>query len=335
MDIGERIRTRREQVGLSQIELAASVGMSRQTIGAIEAGKNLPRVDAAIALAGALGVEVSDLFTASPLVIDVITGELPQPGPVHIGRVDDRLVSTPVRARSLGYEPADLITASGDLETLTPLAPGLVVAGCEPGLGIVERLLREGGVGAMWVATSSKNALLALDEGRAHAAVVHGTKRQLRDRVANRNIERLHLATWRVGLSAGEDDAPGWQERALSGSNPVVQRESGAVVQRVFLDALSHANSRPPGPVADGHLESAQRGLWTGIPAVTFEPAAIAVDRPFHELAVHNAQIWIPHRFRGETSLTRAIDLMMGQRFGRHLEGIGGYDLSQVGTKVA
>jgi hypothetical protein len=187
----------------------------------------------------------------------------------------------------------------------------------------------------MWVATSSQNALLAIDAGRAHAAVVHGTKPQLNERAKNLKIERIHLATWRVGLSAGDDDRPGWHERALSGSNPVVQRETGAVVQRVFLEALPELESHPSGPIVGGHLESAQLGLWTGLPAVTFEPAAIAVSRPFHALATHDAEIWIPHHFRGETSLTRAIDLMTGRRFGRQLEGIGGYDLSRVGAKVA
>ena len=44
-----------EPMGMSQVELAARAGVSRQLIGAAEAGRHLPRVDAALA-SGAAGV---------------------------------------------------------------------------------------------------------------------------------------------------------------------------------------------------------------------------------------------------------------------------------------
>jgi putative transcriptional regulator len=48
--------------GLSQEELAAKVGTTRQTISALERGTSIPSVSLALALARALGCSVEELF---------------------------------------------------------------------------------------------------------------------------------------------------------------------------------------------------------------------------------------------------------------------------------
>jgi DNA-binding XRE family transcriptional regulator len=201
MNIARRLRARREQVGLSQEDLAAVAGVSRQTIGAMEADTNLPRVDVAIAIAGALGVNVSELFGGFDQAVDALTGMPPIDGNVLMGRVGGQLVTTPVRRGASGFESIDAVVAGGHLESVSNVVPGLVVAGCEPGLAIVEQTLKESGIGAMWVATSSTSALTALDSGRAHLAAVHGSKRELDGLARPRSFNRLHLAGWRVPMS--------------------------------------------------------------------------------------------------------------------------------------
>ena len=57
-----RLRALRLQAGLTQGELAARAGVSRQLVAAVEAGRNVPAVDAAVALARALGTTVEELF---------------------------------------------------------------------------------------------------------------------------------------------------------------------------------------------------------------------------------------------------------------------------------
>ncbi len=335
MEVGRRIRNQREHLGLSQSELAASTGMSRQSIGAIESGTNLPRVDVAIAIAGALGLSVNDLFGGPNQAVDALTGMTPTDGNVRVGRVGEQLVASPVRRSSSGYESIDAVVANGHLELISKVMPGLVVAGCEPGLAIIEQSLRESGVGAMWVATSTDAALEAVDSGRAHAAAVHGNKRDL-DRLARaKRLQRIHFATWRVGLSAGDGIATGWQRRALRGEMPVVQREDGATIQRVFKEFLETDSKSAPGPVAATHLEAANRGLWAGIPALTFEPAATSIGLDFHPLATHVVELWISPDFDDDPALVAALNLVSGRRFARSLEAIGGYDLEHIGTRVA
>ena len=58
------VRERRIAKGLSQAELGAAVGVSRQTINSIETGKYLPSLPLAIGLARYFGTTVEDVFDA-------------------------------------------------------------------------------------------------------------------------------------------------------------------------------------------------------------------------------------------------------------------------------
>lgn len=60
---GTRIRAARNGAGLTQQNLAAAVGVSRQTIIAMETGDYAPSVYLAIKIARALGVTVENLWS--------------------------------------------------------------------------------------------------------------------------------------------------------------------------------------------------------------------------------------------------------------------------------
>lgn len=59
---GARVRSRRREVGLTQQELAARVGVSRQTIISMETGDYAPSVYLALRIARELAVTVEDLW---------------------------------------------------------------------------------------------------------------------------------------------------------------------------------------------------------------------------------------------------------------------------------
>lgn len=56
------IRTRREQAGLTQAELAGRVGVTRQTLIAIEQGKYSPTLELAFQIAHAFGAGLDEIF---------------------------------------------------------------------------------------------------------------------------------------------------------------------------------------------------------------------------------------------------------------------------------
>lgn len=66
-EISNTIRRLRFDAGeMTQKELAEKVGVSRQTIVAIEAGKYAPSLELAFQIAEAFGVKIQDVFAFSP-----------------------------------------------------------------------------------------------------------------------------------------------------------------------------------------------------------------------------------------------------------------------------
>jgi putative transcriptional regulator len=59
---GHRVAEARKRAGLSQQALAEQIGAGRQSIARIELGTQLPSVEMALAIAGALGEPVEALF---------------------------------------------------------------------------------------------------------------------------------------------------------------------------------------------------------------------------------------------------------------------------------
>jgi putative transcriptional regulator len=56
------VRSRRAERGLSQRDLGEALGVSRQTINAIETGRYLPSLPLAFALARFFGARVEEIF---------------------------------------------------------------------------------------------------------------------------------------------------------------------------------------------------------------------------------------------------------------------------------
>jgi transcriptional regulator with XRE-family HTH domain len=70
--IGEEVRRRREEMGLTGAQLAARAGMAPSAVSQIETGKRTPSSASVIKLASALGAEVGDLYPVgeAPLPFD-------------------------------------------------------------------------------------------------------------------------------------------------------------------------------------------------------------------------------------------------------------------------
>jgi len=334
MSAARRLQEHRHHAGLTQAELARRAGVSRALVSAVEAGRHLPRVDAAIALAEALGTSAERLFAdAEPDPVDALSGDPPAPGtPVRTGLVGDRLVTAAPRLGGDGWEVIDGTIGSLDRALLLS-GPSLVVAGCEPALVLIERILREHGTRALAIGASSASALAALAAGRLHAAAVHFPHETppAHDLGA---LERIHVARWRVGLAAPSGSKRRWWSEALRGARPVIQRERGAAAQCAFERA---ARTKRPieGPRASGHLAASRLSVATGLPAVTIEPAAAAVGAAFHPLETHDVELWIPSDRAAEPGVGRLLDLLSSAPFRRTLESIGAYDLGGSGRRVS
>jgi DNA-binding XRE family transcriptional regulator/molybdate-binding protein len=336
--VSARIRAARESRGWSQQELADRAGVTRQLVGAVEAGRHAPNVAAALGLARALGTTVEALFVdgsgAAP--VEAVGGEAGS-GSVWAATVGDRTVVVPVDhvAASEQWAFADGTVVEGSLDLLPGSEPaGLLVVGCDPLLGLLaEATERRGGHRILVAHASTGAALAALAAGRVHGAVVHGLPGDLAE--APVPVRRFQVATWQVGLASGRRAGPPTVEELAERSIRVVQREEAAGSQRSLRRALDGlgASARLPGPLGSGHVDVARRvaqGAGTG---VTMEAAARSFGLGFRPLEEHRVELWLSEPWAALPAAVALLDALAGPEVRERARVIGGYDLSGAGAE--
>src|SRR4051795_6986000 len=133
-----RLREARIAAGLSQSALARAAGVSRQAVGAVEAGLHRPSVDAALAMAAAVGRSVEELFGPGPERSEAVLGsDLPDGTALLAARVGDRVVHE-AASEALAFEGwprANAVMEAGHPKLLPGAdMDGRVIVGCDPAL---------------------------------------------------------------------------------------------------------------------------------------------------------------------------------------------------------
>ena len=216
------LKKKRVALGLSQAQLAARTGVSRQALGYIEAGKQVPSTRLALELAHSLHCSVDDLFqlASGPVVFSRPAEPLESGERVVLGRVGESLVAHPLHS---GSHPADGVLQSpvsgkgkqegASVELLSSRASvdgNVLVAGCAPLLGLLCGRLerRYADMRATWIPADSSQALALLENNLVHVAGIHlasSTRPEAHLAFAKRTLAKekavlVNLATWRQGL---------------------------------------------------------------------------------------------------------------------------------------
>src|SRR3954465_5813979 len=168
-----RVRNARLALGMSQSALAAATRLSRQSIGAIEAGRATPAVDVALRIASALESSVEELFSApraqAPLVTEA-TSRSPTER-VALAQIAGRWLSYGLDGEATWTAADGLLSQASDVRAgrKGPAPPGrvrvdpvrpleevhhnLVLMGCAVGLGLLaDRLNSRPGAGRfLWL----------------------------------------------------------------------------------------------------------------------------------------------------------------------------------------
>jgi DNA-binding XRE family transcriptional regulator/molybdate-binding protein len=335
-----RVHELRRVAGLSQSELAAAAGVPRATVGAVESGRHSPGVEAALALADALGTTVERLFgIRHEGSVPMFGRAVPEGAPVVGVQVGERISYAPVSQQGVGgpyWAKADGVLRDGRVELFHEGGgAGFAVAGCDPALGLAAGLLPSSGTRRVVpVHASSGAASDALAAGTVHAAVVHGPPRRLGK--ASRPGTRVRLARWEVGIAARRGE-PISLEAAAAGASRVAHREPGAASQRAFDRAIRRAARKPAvvGPRAGGHIEAARLVAWGAADlGVTMRAAALALGLEFRPLEEHVVELWLGPV--GEHPGGGALcDLLATAAWRKQLAALGGYDTSEAGSVVA
>jgi putative molybdopterin biosynthesis protein len=296
-EIENHLGTLRQKRGISASQLAKTVGVTRQTIYAMEAGSYVPNTAVALRLAQALEVKVEDLFTlpqAEPTglrteEVTLLPGsdELHPGQPVQLCRVNKRLVASPPSPVPWYFPVSDAVVASTTgpsklakngrtdvqiFDAADDFRNRILIAGCDPGISVLAHHLQSAGVELVLAHRNSSQSLKLLKEGCVHIAGTH-----LRDESSGESnlpeigrmfpknaVAVITFAVWEEGIVT----APG-NPKNIQGIDDlarrdvaIVNREKGAG-SRALLDSalkrlkLDSKNVRGYNRVAPGHLQAA------------------------------------------------------------------------------
>lgn len=358
------LRARRQEVGWSQTRLAELVGLTRQSLAAIENGGQVPSTEVALKLARVFGVPVESLFRLGDVpppaeVVESAGIGGPLPGRVRVAAVGGRRIAYGLDPSSTSGTP----TADGLGETDErgrirvrpfadrPPAPDLVVAGCDPAFGLVrERLQREYGLDVLWLRAGSRAALEALARGVVHVAGLH-----LEDPESGTYngpwIERLTpFPTTRFGFAI-------WQQSILlARGNPLgvrgvadlarpdlrfVNREPGSGSRALVERALAGCGvdgAAIPGyldTAADGH-ETVARAIASGAAhaGVAIQAVGRALDLATIPLAEEPYDLVVPNHFLELPGVDALLGELRRPAVREQVEALTGYDASTMGRLV-
>ncbi|MGH9335224.1 MAG: helix-turn-helix domain-containing protein, partial [Vicinamibacteria bacterium] len=168
----------RRDRGWSQRELATRSGASRAEVSAIETGRLSPSTVTALKLARALERKVEDLFSIPGPTADAEWALPPRAdrGRFWEARVGERKLIYPVELTAAGVVPQDGTFEGESMarEDWSDPERTLVVAGCDPAVGLLaSELRRVSGFRVLALTRGSRDALELLSRGLVHAAGVH------------------------------------------------------------------------------------------------------------------------------------------------------------------
>ena len=372
MNAGEAIRRARSSRGLTQIDLAARAGISRQALGAIESGSYQPGVSVALSLARELGESVENLFgataddnlrhiAASWRQDDISSSGSTARTRVALGRVGGKLIAVTQAAARL-----TLVAGGGILEhaahrraevstflSKDEIDATLLIAGCDPAVAILADWLARARspIAAISLACSSNRALATLLAGRVHAAGVH--LRDARNReynlspvrraIGKRRATLVHFGQWELGLAIAANNPLQIRDFADI-ERPklrIVNREQGSGA-RAALDEeftkLGVKTNRINGYRNElgGHLEVAA-AIASGLAdvGVTIRVAAQAYGLDFVPIRVERYDLVMFEREMGSAPVVAMLDALSSRRFAREVSQLCGYDTTQMGQVVA
>jgi molybdate-binding protein/DNA-binding XRE family transcriptional regulator len=361
----------RHRRGVGAADLARRVGVSRQTIYAIEAGSYIPNTEVALKLACALEVSVEELFSLEterrdaprPLRSELLSASAPAKGQaVRVSRFGHRLISVPVNALPYFLPEADgVISRPGLSQGRTELvvfsqedsfAKRLILAGCDPAIGLLAGMVeRLSGIEIVSAAASSKLALSWLKEGKVHIAGSHLKDSEtgefnlpiVRREYPEEDFAVVTFARWEEGLLTAKGNPKGIKKVAdlARRSLRFVNREVGSG-SRALLDNLL-AQSGIPGSrlagydrVAFGHLAAAY-AVCSGEAdcCIATRAAARTFGLDFVPLQSERYDFVMRRKALELPSVQSFLDVLQKASLRRKLEVLAGYDTTQTGAVLA
>jgi putative molybdopterin biosynthesis protein len=352
--MSSRVRSRREQLKLAQQDLAAVIGVSRQSLSAIEAGRSVPSVDVAVRIASALGVAVEVLFgEEGSWSVPLQPGASTLAGRCVVAMCQGRWVAHALGERENDVAGDGIATKGGrSIRLFRPPAvarENVLIMGCAPALGVLgDRLNTEPGPGRfVWLPNRSSIGLDALIAGKTHIAGLHLTDDKGREANTTRvnelprstKITLITLGHWEVGLVVAKGNPKRIRRASDVGRRGLrlVNREKGASPRRVLERRMKTEGVTPPVDAArvSGHRDVARvvaSGAADVGPAV--RDVAIGFHLDFVPFSEERFDLALPTEMLSAPEIRRLLDVLTSRRAREELSALG-YDVRETGNRVA
>ena len=362
------LATIRKKRGIGASELARKVGVTRQTIHAIEAGSYVPNTEVTLQLARHLEVAVEDLFSlgkaeeeAAPTVsADFLGQTVPGNGQaVRVCRVGTKWVSVPVDARPYHLPEADAVVGGSPLRANRAklclfseeetMRNKIVLAGCDPATSLLARMVeRLSGVEIVHAPASSQLALDWLKEGKVHIAGSHlqdpdSTEFNLphiRRQFPKGDMAVVTFARWEEGLVVAAGNPKSIRRIAdLQRKNVTLMNREAGSGSRALLDSLLQSTNvssravRGYQRVAFGHLSAAHAVLAGEADCcIATRSAAQTFGLDFVPLRSEQYDFVLHRETLRMAAVASLFDALQRATLRRKLETLAGYDTSQTGV---
>ncbi len=365
----------RQKRGLSAAELAAAIGVSRQTIYSMEAGSYVPNTTVTLKLSRVFGVPVEGIFRmeeddAPPAHfasnVEILPGEPALlPGqPVQLCRVGKRLVAACSQPIAWSLPLADAVLLNGARPVKNQhkttvqlfgeekdLAKRVMVAGCDPGISVLSRHVQRAGIELVVVHRNSSQSLDLLKQGLVHVAGTHlqdeatgeSNLPAVRRRFARSAVAVIGFAIWEEGIVVARGNPKAIRTISDFAREDVtlVNREPGAGC-RLLLDhhlaqlGIAAKSLRGYGQIALGHLPAAWHVLAGKADCcLATKAAARAFGLDFVSLLSERYDLVIRTPNLNSPAVQVLLDTLGRAAFRRELEGLGGYDTRTAGNRFA
>jgi len=276
--LGNGVYVRRQARGWTQDQLAKNAGLSRTGVGAIEAGRMVPSVAAALGLAQALGCSVEELFgpKSAAGVIDFAWLPLSFPCRYWLAEVGSRTLAYPLEnglRSDLGHDGVAAI-ANELVEETAASKRTLVLTSCDPAAGYLASMYeRRAGFRMLILTRTSSEALAMVEQGLAHVAGVHfaaadernGNAGELARRAPGCDLNLMHVAEWEEGLASQPTAKVRSARGAARSKLRWVGRLASAAARRYQDELLG--SRRSPRHTANDHRSVAEaiRNEWADV----------------------------------------------------------------------
>lgn len=367
-EVRNRLRSIRTRLGLSQQELALAAGVTRQTIGGLEAGHYAPSAAVALRLARALGCRVEELFWLEeelPTLGAVASRKMPCGRSVRVAlaEVGGRWIAHPLLGASAFRKEMIPCDGVGDwrdgelrvklLDDPDHLAGTVALAGCTPVLSLWARAAErwQPGLRVYWSFANSLEALESLACGEVHGAGLHlfdaasGEYNApfVRRVCGSRPVVLVNLGIWEEGLVVGSGN-PKRLARAGDLARPgvrIVNREEGSG-SRLLLETLLCEEGVSPAAV-DGfervvhsHMEVAESiAAGTADAGVTSACVAAAYGLEFVPLRETRYDLAFIREYLDHPPVRQLLDTLEHRWVRSQLSLLGGYNTARTGEVVA